>query len=377
MRLRVESKGSSATRGRCATSCSCRSPPFSARTTSAPSVGSPTTVQPPSWVTSRVSLQSRPARSSSASGPGWITWPPLRNRPNGSYPTPSTSTSRSGVQTRCTVSSFSVRVPVLSVQITVVSPSVSTDESRRTSARRRAIRCVARASESVTVGRRPSGTIATMTPMAKTKRSLKPMPSWPATRKNVPPIPIEISATRWVTLFSSRCSGLGSSRVCCVSSAIRPSSVLIPVAVTTASPRPAATNVPAKIVPLGPRRPGLAGERRVVHPQLDVGDNVRVDADAVTRLEHDQITGNEVLGGELDHLAVAPDAHDLRKHLPQRLGRPLRSILLDRREGGVDQDHDGDRHRQLRQAPDQREHRPRPQQEREQVDQVGQEVAQL
>ena len=48
--------------------------------------------------------------------------------------------SASGVQTRLTVISFSVSVPVLSVQITVVSPSVSTDESRRTSAFRRAIR---------------------------------------------------------------------------------------------------------------------------------------------------------------------------------------------------------------------------------------------
>jgi hypothetical protein len=68
---------------------------------------------------------------------------------------------------------FSVSVPVLSVQMTVVSPSVSTDDNRRTSALRFAIRCVASASESVTVGSIPFGTTDTVTPIAKTKRSCK------------------------------------------------------------------------------------------------------------------------------------------------------------------------------------------------------------
>ena len=78
---------------------------------------------------------------------------------------------------RCTVISFSVSVPVLSVQITVVSPSVSTDDRRRTSALRFAIRCVASASESVTVGSSPSGTSATVTPIANTNRSVRPIPA--------------------------------------------------------------------------------------------------------------------------------------------------------------------------------------------------------
>ncbi len=58
-------------------------------------------------------------------------------------PRPRRRTSPSSVQTRWTVIWFSVSVPVLSVQMTVVSPRVSTAESRRTSALRRAIRCVA------------------------------------------------------------------------------------------------------------------------------------------------------------------------------------------------------------------------------------------
>ena len=87
--------------------------------------------------------------------------------------------SRSGVQTRWTVISFSVSVPVLSVQITVVSPSVSTEDRRRTSALRFAIRCVASASDSVTVGSSPSGTSATMTPIANTNRSSSAIPPQP------------------------------------------------------------------------------------------------------------------------------------------------------------------------------------------------------
>jgi hypothetical protein len=60
-----------------------------------------------------------------------------------------------------------VRVPVLSVQITVAAPSASTEGRCRTRALRRAMRCAAMASESVTVGSNPSGTFATMIPMPK------------------------------------------------------------------------------------------------------------------------------------------------------------------------------------------------------------------
>ncbi len=64
---------------------------------------------------------------------------------------------------------FCVSVPVLSQQIVVVEPSVSTAGRWRTSALRLAMRCVAMASESVTVGSRPSGTLATMMPMANSR----------------------------------------------------------------------------------------------------------------------------------------------------------------------------------------------------------------
>ncbi len=241
IRLRSELNGSSESRGARAASCSCRSPPFSASTTRAASVGSPSTVQPSwPWI-SRASLQSSPARSRSSSGPGSTTSPPERKRPKGSYPAPSTVISPAGVQTRSTVIWFSVRVPVLSVQITVVSPSVSTDESRRTSALRFAIRCVARASDSVTVGSRPSGTSATVTPIANTKRSPRLIPANPATTRKSAPMQIARTATIRVRRSSSRSSGLRSRLVCCASSAIRPSRVPMPVAVTSPSPVPEVT----------------------------------------------------------------------------------------------------------------------------------------
>ncbi len=59
-----------------------------------------------------------------------------------------------------TVISFRVSVPVLSVQITVVEPSVSTAGRRRTRAPMRAIRCIPIASVIVETAGSPSGTAA-------------------------------------------------------------------------------------------------------------------------------------------------------------------------------------------------------------------------
>ena len=53
-------------------------------------------------------------------------------------------------------------MPVLSLQITVVEPSVSTADSRRTMAPRAAMRCMPTASAMVIATGRPSGTIDTI-----------------------------------------------------------------------------------------------------------------------------------------------------------------------------------------------------------------------
>jgi len=104
-----------------------------------------------------------------------------RTRPTGSYDTPSTSYSRSvgsalpppapapapaglrlsAMTSEVTVIWLVVSVPVLSVQMTVVHPSVSTDGSLRTTTLRAAMRRVPSERQSVMTAGRPSGMAAT------------------------------------------------------------------------------------------------------------------------------------------------------------------------------------------------------------------------
>ncbi len=81
-------------------------------------------------------------------------------------PPPSISISPDGTQSRRTVMRFSVRVPVLSVRMTVVAPSVSTADSRSISAFCRAMRHMPRARASVATIGRPSGMAATASAIA-------------------------------------------------------------------------------------------------------------------------------------------------------------------------------------------------------------------
>ncbi len=62
---------------------------------------------------------------------------------------------------------LSVSVPVLSVAMTVTEPSASTADSRRTTARCRAIRSTPSASATVSTAGSPSGTAATASATAK------------------------------------------------------------------------------------------------------------------------------------------------------------------------------------------------------------------
>ncbi len=85
--------------------------------------------------------------------------------------------------------SLVVRVPVLSVQITVAAPRVSTAESLFTRAFLRAMRCTPMARDKVRVGSSPSGTKATIMPMAKTRLLSKAsLPVRVATRKKIRPM---------------------------------------------------------------------------------------------------------------------------------------------------------------------------------------------
>jgi hypothetical protein len=108
---------------------------------------------------------------------------------------------------------FSVRVPVLSVQITVVEPKVSTAGRCRIRTFLRAMRWAAMASESVTVGNSPSGTFATMMPMAKIKLAQNGKPIARPRAKNTTPSTTESTATTRLTNAISRWRGNVISRV--------------------------------------------------------------------------------------------------------------------------------------------------------------------
>ena len=150
-----------------------------------------------------------------------------------------------GVHSACTVIWLRVRVPVLSEATTVVLPSVSTAGSRRTMARRRAIRCTPMASAMVTTAGRPSGTAATARLIPASAASPVGNPRIAATTARATAAIAIARVIARPTRSSWRVSGVSSG--CCSpsSSAIRPSSVSSPVATATPSPDPAATVVPA------------------------------------------------------------------------------------------------------------------------------------
>ena len=138
-----------------------------------------------------------------------------------------------------------VIVPVLSEQITVVAPRVSTDSGRRTSAPRCAMRVALIASARVSVGSRPSGTSATITPTENRNPSRAGVPSSTDTpKKSTPAATAEAPMMRTARSRSSF-KGVGRRTTSPVSVAIPPSLVRAPVATTTACAEPAATNVPA------------------------------------------------------------------------------------------------------------------------------------
>ncbi len=143
-----------------------------------------------------------------------------------------------------TVMRFSVRVPVLSVAITVQHPSVSTAARRRTKALRRAMRRDATANVMVMTTGRPSGTAATA--MATAVRNICPTDS-PRSRPraNVSPAmstmaPATARPKRSMRLWSG-VSGRSAARM---STAMEPNSVPDPISTTTPRPRPEETDVP-------------------------------------------------------------------------------------------------------------------------------------
>ncbi len=123
-------------------------------------------------------------------------------------------------------------------------PSVSTAGNLRINAWRRSIRCDPIASVNVTTAGRPSGITATATLMAVSTRSVTASPEIAPITTTASATATPRSASCLPTRSKRRCSGVCSDSTSCSIVAMRPSSVRIPVATTTPSPRPAATCVP-------------------------------------------------------------------------------------------------------------------------------------
>src|SRR5438067_9460341 len=222
IRLRALSNGTSERRGsRAAGSRPCAR----AAASSAVSVGSPSATSPVPSPEGRSTASLHSAAAASTSVPV----------------APSTAhTSRTAIRP-------SVSVPVLSVAMTVTDPSVSTAGSRRTSALRAAIRRAPSARASVTTAGSDSGTAATTRLIAVITISCTGWPrTSPSTRTTAHSTTAATASAR-PTPTSRRCNGVRP-RPVTISAAMRPIALAVPVADTTARPRPRTTTVPAETV---------------------------------------------------------------------------------------------------------------------------------
>ncbi|OQA17492.1 MAG: hypothetical protein BWY63_02383 [Chloroflexi bacterium ADurb.Bin360] len=154
------------------------------------------------------------------------------------------------ISSRVTVMRFSVSVPVLSEQITVTEPRVSTACSLRIKACRCTISRMPSARLMVTTAAKPSGTAAIARPTAIMKAStmvsivsaLMPCARTPlrsTLKTKTTPQMINAPMPSVLPSWSRRiCSGVDSSSMVCSISAIKPICVCIPVLTTTPCPRP-------------------------------------------------------------------------------------------------------------------------------------------
>ena len=165
MRLRALLNGTVCSTARPCIAASRVTPPFSPRTSSAPSVGSPvsTTAAPLRATLAVFTTTAATSARRTASGSSVSAAPSLAKPPSRPSPSPLTSYDASAVASARTVISLRVSVPVLSEQITVAQPSVSTAASLRTSAPRCAMRCMPSARVMDVIAGSPSGITATAT----------------------------------------------------------------------------------------------------------------------------------------------------------------------------------------------------------------------
>jgi len=97
----------------------------------------------------------------------------------------------------------------------------------------------------------------------------------------------------------------------------------------------------------------------------------RVARDSVAFAQHEHVARDQLLGRDRDPLIAANDLGELWQQGEERLGRPFGSILLEEAEGRVQQDHQDDRDAERRRAAREGQCGRAPEQEREEMDQLG------
>ncbi len=136
-------------------------------------------------------------------------------------------------------------MPVLSEQITVAHPKVSTAGSLRIIALRRIILCTPIARAIVTIAGRPSGIAATarLTAEKNMSRNDSPrrIPIRPTSKQSTP----HTSTSHFPSCVRRFCNGVSPGSAAEIIPAILPNSVVVPVSVTITDARPLVTKVPA------------------------------------------------------------------------------------------------------------------------------------
>ena len=244
---------------------------------------------------------------------------------------------------------FWVRVPVLSEQMTVTEPSVSTAGSLRISALRRSMRWAPIARVKVTTAGNPSGITATATLIAVSRRSDNASPpsapmattsaatATPAERELLAH-PVEALLQRRpagahplqqggdATEFGAHPGGHDHAPAAAVGDLGTRVGHVGAVAERAGRRRRRAASICLV------DRFGLAGERRLLDPQPGRLDQPKIGGHDVAGLEQHHVAGHQLDRGDLDHpaIAVRPD----RRHgePAQRGDGPLGPVLLDEPE---------------------------------------------
>lgn len=198
------------------------------------------------------------------------------------------------------------------------------------------MRCLASASENVTVGSSPSGTRATVTQMAKMKRFVRFSPAIPAKTKNTAPIDTAIKAT-------SQVIELALERTAIPPCSLRKGSDLTEPGGHSsrrhASLCRAGDHVRAsEHFPIRRNRHRFACERRFVHAQIAGADQLGIGSDAIAGSQHYDFAGNDRVARDLHCVTITPNADFDRQHSAQRSDRLLRAVLLYEGKHGVDQE---------------------------------------